>query len=106
MGQNRQPIPAGLRKGHLSHSRNGSRGRQLSDKSINDVVKRHALLAGIPKAITAHSMRHTCATVAIDNGAPLEKVQRHLRHKDPKTTMRYYRNMDDLRKAGSDYVTW
>lgn len=90
----------------VSCSRNGSRACRLSAESVNDIIQRHAARAGLAKIITAHSMRHTNATLSIDAGAPVQKVQRQLRHKDPKTTMRYYRNMDDLRKAGSDYVSW
>lgn len=90
----------------LSFSRNTSKGKPLGVYAINEIVKRRAKKAGISKKITTHSLRHTCATLAIDNGAPVLKVQRHLRHKDPKTTIRYYRNYDDLKQAGSDFVKW
>jgi site-specific recombinase XerD len=36
-----------------------------------------------------HVLRHTAATLALDAGAPLDRVQALLGHADPRTTMRY-----------------
>lgn len=36
-----------------------------------------------------HQLRHTAATLALDAGAPLDRVQALLGHADPRTTMRY-----------------
>jgi integrase/recombinase XerD len=47
--------------------------------------------AGVPGRITPHSLRHTCATLALDSGEGVRKVQALLGHADPKTTMRYDR---------------
>jgi integrase/recombinase XerC len=38
---------------------------------------------------TAHSLRHTCATLALLNGATLEETQQMLRHQNLNTTMIY-----------------
>jgi site-specific recombinase XerD len=69
-------------------------GKRLSAYSINQTVKAHVRDAGIERRITAHSMRHTVTTHALGAGAPLHQVQRHLRHKDVRTTLRYERDRD------------
>lgn len=88
----------------ISLSRNGSRGQPLTDQSINHIVKKYALRAGVPQNVTAHMFRHTCCTLAIEGGAKPQQVQAHLRHKDLKTTMRYYENRDKLLDNASDYI--
>lgn len=83
---------------------NRSRGKPLTDQSINLIVKRHALRGGVSQNITAHMFRHTCCTLAIEGGAKPQQVQAHLRHKDLKTTMRYYENRERLTDNASDYI--
>lgn len=41
------------------------------------------------QVIDVHDLRHTCASQLAMAGIPLYKIQRHLRHKDFKTTLRY-----------------
>jgi len=88
----------------ISLSRNASRGKPLTDQSINHIVKKYAHRAGVPQNVTAHMFRHTCCTLAIEGGAKPQQVQAHLRHKDLKTTMRYYENRDKLLDNASDYI--
>ncbi|MBI4244739.1 MAG: tyrosine-type recombinase/integrase [Planctomycetes bacterium] len=83
---------------------NNSKGKPLSDHSINDIIKHRCQKAGIAKRITSHSLRHTCVTLALEGGAPIPKVQAHVRHKDPKTTIRYYRELANLKKSAVDYI--
>ena len=93
-------------EGHIfiSLARNRSNGKPLSDQSINLIVKKYALRAGLPLNISAHMFRHTCCTLAIEGGAKPQQVQAHLRHKDLKTTMRYYENREKLTDNASDYI--
>ena len=93
-------------KAFLSFARNRSRGKPLTDQSINLMVKKYARKAGIPQNITAHMFRHTCCTLAIEGGARPQQVQAHLRHKDLKTTMRYYENREKLTDNASDYINF
>jgi site-specific recombinase XerD len=88
----------------VSLSRNNSHGQPLTDQSINLLVKKYALKAGVPRKVTAHMFRHTCCTLAIEGGAKPQQVQAHLRHKDLKTTMRYYENRERLTDNASDYI--
>lgn len=66
-------------------------------------VQRLARTAGIPGKIGPHSLRHTFATIALDNGVPLHDVQDSLGQADPRTTRRYDRARNKLAKsAGYD----
>ena len=46
-------------------------------------------LPPLPKKITWHAARHTCATILIYKGLPITTVQKLLGHTDVKTTMIY-----------------
>jgi site-specific recombinase XerD len=78
----------------VSLSRLRSFGRRLSHTAINEIVKSRAKDAKIARRVSAHVMRHACTTAALAAGAPLHQVQRHLRHKDVRTTLRYDRERD------------
>lgn len=88
----------------ISLSRNQSHGEPITDQSINLIVRRYAKLAGLTRNVTAHMFRHTCCTMSIEGGAKPQQVQAHLRHKDLKTTMRYYENRERLTDNASDYI--
>lgn len=79
-------------------------GMRLSAYAINQTVKAHVRDAGIQRRITAHSMRHTVCTHALGAGAPLHQVQRHLRHKDVRTTLRYERDRDVRKNPALDLL--
>jgi integrase/recombinase XerC len=85
-----------------SLSRLRSFGGRLAPTSINDIVKARARQAGIARRITAHSWRHSCTTHGLAAGVPLHQVQRHLRHKDVKTTLRYDRERDVRKNPMTD----
>lgn len=52
-----------------------------------------AARAGLPAGITPHGLRHTCASLLVDQGADPVAVQRHLGHRDVATTLRIYRHL-------------
>ena len=91
-------------KAFISLSRNHSHGKPLTAQSVNGIVRRYARKAGVDQNITAHMFRHTCCTLSIEGGAKPQQVQAHLRHKDLKTTMRYYENRERLTDNASDYI--
>ncbi len=64
-------------------------GGRLSQRSIQSIVKKHALAAGITKRVTPHTMRHTFATHLLDGGADLRSVQELLGHEKLSTTQLY-----------------
>jgi integrase len=55
----------------------------------NPAVKR----AGVPSTITPHGLRHTCASLLVDQGADPVAVQEHLGHRDVATMLRIYRHL-------------
>lgn len=85
-----------------SHSRRNPGGR-LTPTSIYRIVRETALIAGLPD-IGAHTLRHTGCTLAIDNGASLQQVQTHARHKQIETTMVYVHQRDRLRDSAADFI--
>jgi site-specific recombinase XerD len=85
----------------LSNNNNGGR---LSTQSIYDILKRTARDAGLSDQISAHSLRHTGCTLALEAGATLQQVQTHARHKNIETTMVYLHQRDKLRDSAADFI--
>ena len=61
----------------------------LTRRSIERIVKAHAIKAGISKVVTPHVMRHMFATDLLGNGADLRSVQAILGHANIGTTQIY-----------------
>ncbi len=61
----------------------------LARRSIERIVKQHAIKAGISKKVTPHVMRHMFATDLLGNGADLRSVQAILGHANIGTTQIY-----------------
>jgi integrase/recombinase XerD len=64
-------------------------GGRLSRVSIWRMVRKYALLAGAPKNIHPHVLRHSFATHLVANGADLRAVQEMLGHASISTTEIY-----------------
>lgn len=65
--------------------------RRLSISAICKIIKQRGREAGITNIdVHSHLLRHSGITHLFELGWPIARVQRHARHKDPKTTQLYY----------------
>lgn len=63
--------------------------RRLGKRAMQREIDKIANVAGLEKKISPHTMRHTFATLTLNNGAELVAVQNMLGHSNPATTQIY-----------------
>jgi len=69
-------------------------GERIYPRSIQRLIKKRALQAGITKHVTPHTIRHYFATDLLRNGADIRSVQMLLGHASINTTQ-IYTNLSD-----------
>lgn len=76
----------------LDHKNQNGR---MTTRSISRIAKNSMVTAGyISDRLTAHSLRHTAATLNLRNGGSLTETQQLLGHKNIETTLRYSHILD------------
>lgn len=80
--------------------------RALHPDGIDRILHRYAKEVGLESGFSAHSMRTTFITTALDNGASLEDVQRDVGHADPSTTKLYDRRGHNAERSASFFANY
>ena len=80
-------------------------GNPIDRRDAYRMVTRIAKVAGIPRHVSPHSLRHAAITNALDAGVPLRDAQILARHADPRTTEHYDRARGNLDRHGVHFLT-
>ena len=64
-------------------------GGRLSQRSIQEKVRRYSVKAALPSGVHTHTLRHSYATHLLEGGADLRVVQELMGHASPATTQIY-----------------
>lgn len=63
--------------------------KRLTPRYIEKLIKKYAILSGIPISTTPHTLRHSYATDLLSKGVDLRSIQEFLGHKNIMTTQIY-----------------
>jgi integron integrase len=66
-----------------------TRRHHVSEKALQDALRKAAAVADLPKRVTVHTLRHSFATHLLMQGVNIREVQELLGHKNVETTMIY-----------------
>ena len=74
-------------------------GGPLRDQVVGIIIREHVKATNIKKHVSAHTFRHSFATVLVKNGADITAVQKMMGHQGISTTQIYIRSLGiDIKK--------
>lgn len=76
----------------------------ISPMVVYRTILAYAEASGLKAHLTPHGMRASFVTLSLEGGAKLEQVQIAARHRDPRTTERYWRRKNQLDDNAVDYI--
>ena len=77
----------------------------MTTRSISRIAKEHMVECGIDdERHTAHSLRHTAATLNLLNGGSLEETKQLLNHKNVTTTMIYVQELERMKNQSENRI--
>ncbi|KKS65465.1 MAG: tyrosine recombinase XerD subunit, integrase/recombinase XerC [Parcubacteria group bacterium GW2011_GWC1_43_12] len=77
-------IPKGNEKAQAKYD-----NLRLTARSVQRIIKRYSVIAGITRKVTPHTLRHSFATDLLNSGADIRSVQAMLGHSSITTTQVY-----------------
>jgi len=77
------------RPAHFLFEARGRKGQPLSETTLNMIVKKCAVKAGIKKSVSFHTLRHCFATHLLEKGVNLKIIQQFMGHVSLRTTSGY-----------------
>ena len=89
-----------------NNGRSRTARRHMAPDAIDRVLRKFAARLGLGRGYSAHSMRATFITTALENGASLEQVQKAVGHRDPSTTKLYDRRGYNPEKSAAFFASY
>jgi integrase/recombinase XerC/integrase/recombinase XerD len=82
-----------------------NKGQRLTTRTIRQLIKDSLREINIESnKLSAHSLRHSFATLSLRAGAPLLQVKDAMRHASIETTQKYLHNLERIEKGAERYI--